>query len=400
MRALEFFQRLVPRQLSARQRKILVWIGVPLAYFVCLFVFVRLTFPYETLKERMLSEFNATERDRALSIDSLSGSGLFGIEAEGVTLEETSGTPEAAPEPEEPAPAPDETGEEAEADGEAAKAPAKAKASGKPKRASLHFDTIDVSVSLLSYLIGNVRVSFDAEVGGGTIEGSFFQNDQVAKVLVDGQAVDISELTLLGKAVGLPLGGALSGHVELELPERSMSKAVGDFELNIADLTVGDGKAKVRNTIALPRLDAGALTLKAKATDGKLDIETFAADGPDFELTSEGKVRLRQPFDKSLADLEVGFRFKDAYKNKSDMTKSLFGSSDSKIPGLFDMDPTVRRAKDAEGFYRWKVSGLITSPAFRPASASTARRGKDAASARTKSADKKDKDEEDEPAAE
>ena len=174
-----------------------------------------------------------------------------------------------------------------------------------------------------------------------------------------------------------------------------MSKAAGAFELTIADLTVGDGKAKVRNTIALPRLNAGTLKLKAKATDGKLDLETFGADGPDFEMKSEGKVRLRQPFDKSLADIEVAFRFKDAYKNKSDMTKSLFGSADSKVPGLFDMDPTVRRAKDAEGFYRWKVTGLITSPGFRPATMSAARRTKDAAAGRAK-ADKDEPADEDE----
>lgn len=380
--------------LGPKQRKIATWVGVPLSYFVCLFVFVRLTFPYDTLKERILSEFNAAEKERTLSIDDLSGSGFFGVQAEGVTLQDgpatlgspaepASGTGEAeggdAPAPDGP---PDEKGK--------AEATSKSKSKSKAERAALHFDSIDVGVSLLSYLIGNLSVSFDAEVGGGTIEGSYFQNDQVAKVLIDGDAVDISELTLLGKAVGLPLGGALTGHVELELPERSMSKAIGAIEVTIAELTVGDGKAKVRNTIALPRLDAGTLNLKAKATDGKLDLETFGADGPDFEMTSEGKVRLRQPFDKSLADIEVAFRFKDAYKNKSDMTKSLFGSSDSKVPGLFDMDPTVRRAKDPEGFYRWKVTGLITSPAFRPATIVASRRGKDAAAGRAKA----DKDEE------
>lgn len=381
--------------LSPKQRKIATWVGVPLSYFVCLFVFVRLTFPYDTLKERILSEFNAAEKERTLSIDDLSGSGFFGVQAEGVTLQDGPATLGSPAEPAvEAAEAGD--GDSSGSDGPVAaekskdEAKSKGKSKNKGQRAALHFDTIDVGISLLSYLIGNLNVSFDAEVGGGTIEGSFFQNEQVAKVMIDGESVDISELTLLGKAVGLPLGGALTGHVELELPERSMSKAIGAIEITIAELTVGDGKAKVRNTIALPRLDAGTLNLKAKATDGKLDLETFGADGPDFEMTSEGKVRLRQPFDKSLADIEVAFRFKDAYKNKSDMTKSLFGSSDSKVPGLFDMDPTVRRAKDAEGFYRWKVTGLITSPAFRPATIVAARRGKDAAAGR----DKADKGEE------
>jgi len=377
----------ISRVLGARQRKILTWIGIPLVYLFFLAIFVRLTFPYDTLKDRILSEFNANQPERILSIEDLSGSGIFGVEAEGVSLEDRASSAALATEPEPPAPPPEGEGEPP-AEGDEA-APKKKGRSGaaKVRPAALHFDSIDVGVSILSYLFGNLSVAFDADVGGGTIEGSFFQNDELAKILVDAEAVDISELTLLGKAIGLPLGGALSGHVEFELPERSMSKAVGAIELSISDLTVGDGKAKVRNTIALPTLKAGTLSLKAKATDGKLDVETFGADGPDFEMTSEGKVRLRQPFDKSLADLEVGFRFKDAYKSKSDMTKSLFGAPDSKVPGLFDMDPSVRRAKDSEGFYRWKVSGLITSPSFRPATAPAGRRGKDATAARKGAAD-------------
>src|SRR5690606_10815010 len=244
------------------------------------------------------------EKERTLSIEELSGSGLFGVQAEGVTLQDRASGATAESAPDEPA---DSAAGEAEGavgkDAGETKAKAKAKPKPKQRRESLHFDSIDIGFSLLSYIIGNLKVSFDAEVGGGTIEGSFFQNELVAKLSVEGQDVDISELTLLGKAVGLPLGGALSGHVELELPERSMSKAAGAFELTIADLTVGDGKAKVRNTSALPRLNAGTLKRKAKATDGKLDLETFGADGPDFEMKSEGKVRLRQPFDKSLADI-------------------------------------------------------------------------------------------------
>lgn len=387
MRALVLLQQAVGRVsalLGPRGRKIATWVAVPLVYLFFLAIFVRLTFPYDTLRDRLLSEFNANQRERILSIEELSGSGIFGIEAEGVTLEDaaaasepaepdSAGTDAKASDPGSDSAAKDEPTEGEPAEGAGTAKDKSKKASTKKRRAALHFDSIDVGVSLLSYVFGNLNVSFDADVGGGTIEGSFYQNDELAKVLVDGQAVDISELTLLGKAIGLPLGGALSGHVEFELPERSMGKAVGAIDLSIADLTVGDGKAKVRNTIALPTLKAGTLTLKAKAVDGKLDIETFAADGPDFEMTSEGKVRLRQPFDKSLADLEVGFRFKDAYKSKSDMTKSLFGVPDSKVPGLFDMDPTVRKAKDSEGFYRWKVSGLITSPSFRPASAASRR---------------------------
>ena len=81
-----------------------------------------------------------------------------------------------------------------------------------------------------------------------------------------GDGVDISGLTLLSKSVGLPMGGVLSGSVDLLLPERKMGLATGRFDLKVDGLTVGDGTAKIRNTIALPKINAGLLVLRAEAS--------------------------------------------------------------------------------------------------------------------------------------
>ncbi len=325
-------RKLKLRQLTAREQKILFWVALPLFYLFCLLIFVRLTFPYQTLKERLLTEFNSSQRERVLEVDSLGGSGLFGVEFEGVLLENAV------------------TDKESE---------------GPPP--SLRVETLDVSVSLLSYLFGAISVDFDAEMGGGEIEGDFYQNDTQAELEVEGENVDISGLSMLGTAVGLPLGGVLGGQVQLLLPERQIGQAVGRFDLTIDNLTVGDGKAKIRDTIALPKLSAGPLVLQGEVTDGRLEITEFGCNGPDFEMTGSGKVRLREAFDKSVADLEIAFRFKEAYQTKNEMTKSLFGDPGSKVPGLFDMDPKVRRAKGEDGFYRWRVTGLLGNLSFRPA---------------------------------
>ena len=50
--------------------------------------------------------------------------------------------------------------------------------------------------------------------------------------------------------------------------------------------------------------------------------------------------------------------------NKSDLTKSLFGSGGT--PGLFDLDPKNKRAKRPDGFYGWRVSGTMGKPVFTP----------------------------------
>lgn len=315
-------------RLDPRLRQALKWAGWPLLYLFCLLVFVRMTFPYRTLKERLVSEFNARSAERLLEIKDLGGVGIFGIEAEGVRMIPRAATQGGV--------------------------------------ASLAVDRAKVSAGPLSALFGNVAVDFDLEVGGGTIEGSFHQNDEKAEVRVDGKDVDISGVSVFSDLIGLPLAGVLFGEVELLLPEGKMSVAEGKFSLKIEDLTVGDGKAKVRNTIALPKIRAGDLNLAANVVAGRMEIEDLSANGPDFELNAGGKVRLREPFDKSIVDLDARFLFKEPYTTQSDITKSIFGSPDGKVPGLFDMDPNVRRAKDDQGRYGWRVSGLLAHPSFRP----------------------------------
>lgn len=316
------------RSLSPKQKLILKWASVPLFYLLCLLVFVRVTFPYRALKARLVAEFNARSKERMLEIGELSGSGMFGIEAERVRLVPV--------------------------------------ASGAGGVAALSFDSATISASALSALIGNISVAYDLEVGGGEIEGSFFQNDEGAELEIQSSAVDISGLSVLADMIGLPMGGVLGGEAELKLPQGKMSEAEGKFSFNIADLSVGDGKAKVRNTIALPKIRAGTLVLDAQVEKGRMDLKELSASGPDLDFKAEGKVRLREPFDKSVVDVDAGFQFKEAYTTQSDLTKSIFGSPDGKVPGLFDMDPNVRKAKDEKGYYRWRVSGLLAKPSFRP----------------------------------
>jgi len=319
--------------MTPKQKKVLKLVVIPVFYFVALILFVRMTFPYETLRNRILAEYNASQADKRLEIDDLSGSGLFGVEAEGVRLTEMV---------------------ELDADGKASR----------PQ--SLTVDEVSVGVAALSYLFGTIAVDFDAEVGGGELSGDFYQDEAEARLSIEGEAIDISGLTLLSAGIGLPLGGELNGTVELFLPEGNMKKAGGAFDLSVSSFTAGDGETKIRETIALPKINCGKLVLKAEANEGRLDIQDFSTDGKDFEMSAEGRLRLRDPFDKSSVSVGASFRFKEAYTGKNDLTKSLFGSPGSKVPGLFDMDPTVRKAKDAEGRYSWQVSGLLSKPNFRP----------------------------------
>ena len=112
------------------------------------------------------------------------------------------------------------------------------------------------------------------------------------------------------------------------------------------------------------RLEAGELTLDAEAKAGTLKISNFSANGPDLKLESDGTLRLRDPFETGMLNLNVSFKFLERYTNKSDITKSLFGSGS--MPGLFDLDPKMKHAKRPDGSYGWRATGALSRLNFLP----------------------------------
>jgi type II secretion system protein N len=320
--------------MTPRVRQILKWAGYVGFYCFSLLVFAYLTFPYNRLADRIVAEFNAKQtgpKPMRLKMGDMSSYWLNGVEAEDITLTSAGD--------------PDEQGNP-----------------GKPK--VLKIDSAHASVSLWRLLIGSLRLSFGADAFGGEVSGSTANSDEGRQLEVELDDLDLSQAPLFADIVGLPLSGKLNGTIEFLMPEEKLAKADGKISLKVTDLAAGDGKAKIRDTIALPRLDAGELTLEAEAKSGTLKITNFSANGPDLRLDSDGTLRLRDPYDTSLLNLNVSFKFQDRYTNKSDITKSLFGSGS--MPGLFDLDPKMKHAKRADGSYGWRASGALARLNFTP----------------------------------
>lgn len=332
--------------LNPRWRKRLQIVGFVAFYGFCLMLFAYLTFPYDRLKDRIITEFNAAQTgpDRMeLELDSLSSYWLSGVEAEGIRLIS------------QPPP----------------KVGAAPGAEVKPSVMSI--ESAHARLGLWGLLFGSLHLSFGAEAFGGSLSGATSESEGTRRLEVDIDDVALAQAPLLADVVGLPVAGTMNGEMELVLPEGLLAKADGMVKLSIEELTVGDGKAKIRDTIALPPIDAGALSFEGKATEGQLDVLTFTANGPDLELVSEGSVRLRDPIRGSLLNLSARFRFTDRYTGKNEMTRGLFGAPGSSAPGLFDLDPKNKRAKRPDGFYGWRASGSLGTPYFTPSPASGGR---------------------------
>jgi len=325
--------------MSPRVRKILLWILYPIFYLVSFLLFAYLTFPFDQLRDRIIVAFAEDQRksggDMRLEIDHLSSYWFSGVEAQGVRLI----------------------------------SPPEVKEDGtKGPPSEILIEEAAGRVAVLPLLIGNVTLDFSAVLLGGSVEGSTTKDGEERQIALELADIDVGRLDPLVQLVGLPLTGTLGGTAKLTLPEGKLSKATGAVNLTIDDLSVGDGKTKIRDTIALPRMVVGELELACDIAEGRVNVTKLAAGGYDLDFTADGKITLRDEFAQSQANLYFKFKFSDKYKSKNDKTKALFGAPGSKAPALFEIaDPKIRRSKRPDGFYSWRAWGLLRTLRFDPA---------------------------------
>lgn len=311
--------------------KILPWLLLPAFYFVCLVLFTFVTFPFDKLKDQIVTGFNAQQKSGSmeLSIDELNSNFITGVKAKGIKLT-TAGDP------------------------------------GKPP-VDVKIDEAKARISVLGLLIGHRDITYSFLLGGGEVSGSYEEHGKDRAVEVDIDGVDIGQVEIITSQLGVPMEGKLTGQVKFALPEGKAGKANGLVNLEIAGVTIGDGKAKLKGLLALPKLDIGAITIAAEAKDGSLKVTKINAGGKDVELQGDGRVTLRDLAPDALLDLNLKFKVNDGYRNKNDQTKSIFGAPGSKMPALFEMDPKVSRSKRPDGFYAFHARGTLGRPVFDPA---------------------------------
>ncbi len=321
--------------IKERGLKYLGPVGVPVLYVLCLAIFTSLTFPYRRLKEHIVGAFNVAQHAaggmQELQIDDLNGYWLSGVRMKGVTLLTASqevGTP----------------------------------------LTKIEIDDATARYQLLPALIGNSDLNFDAYAFGGEASGSYDVSGKDRAVDVTLDSIDVGKLQPLVDLLGVPLGGKLAGTVHLSMPEGKASKGTGSVSLEIQDTSVGDGKAKIKGALALPKIEVGTLTFAGDAKDGVLKITKLVAGGKDLEVQGDGRITMRELATDSLLDVQIRFKINDAYRAKSDITKSLFGSPGSTAPGLFEMaDAKIKQSKRPDGFYGWTFRGPLGRPEIFPA---------------------------------
>jgi type II secretion system protein N len=349
----------------------------PLFYLGCLLGFFYLTFPFEALRGRLLAEFDRSQRAAGarsslskgpmqLELKELDGYWLSGIEVRGARLILPADRRSAA------------------SMGSFGRATSSSEESA-PEPSVVAIEQAHARVRLLPLLVGRVRIDFGAKAFGGDVSGTVPYGGGNGDVDVELDKLQLSEVQPLRALLGgLPVLGSVNGQLALTPKEGKFGKADGTLELKLERVVVGDGKALLQG-VALPAAQIGDITITATAKDGVLKIAELSAQGRDLELQGEGKIRIKEPWQRSQADLYLKFRFTDAYRDRDDAMRGLLGAPGGKFPGAIDYNATMKRAKQEDGFYAWHIHGPLGDLTFDPQStqskATRARTGAGKASA-------------------
>lgn len=320
-----------------RLRRLGPKLGYPVFYLFCLIIFISWTFPYEKLRDRIVTSFNAQQRTSAqpqeLQIDELDSSFLTGVKMKGVRLI----TP------------PNEAG----------KAPS-----------VMSIEEARARISLLGLLVGNKNVSFGVDAFDGTIKGTYEDSGKTRAVDINFDGVEMARIDTIAANIGFPLDGKLFGNITLDLPEGKASKGNGVIALELRELNAGTAKELVIKTpmgpFTLPRLKIGNVQINGEAKDGNLKITKVSASGGDVDVTGDGKVQMHEVASDAHLDVNLKFKINDAYRTKNDKTKLLFGAPGQKDKPMLEMDPKMAKSKTSDGFYTLRIGGSLARPDVQP----------------------------------
>ena len=206
-------------------------------------------------------------------------------------------------------------------------------------------------------------VNLHADALGGTVTGALGGlGSRAVRLHLDD--LDTAQGNLKGFS-GMDLEGKLSGDVRLDVPlddtpakAPDYSAAQGAITLDGRGLTIKGGSATVPlygtpTKVDLPRIALGNVDVRIKVDKGVGTVEALSAKSDDLELRGGGTVKLAKnlPFSELAMDLKV--KAEPAFTQRL----GILGSALTILP----MD------RQEPGFRSARLSGYLSGPRFLPA---------------------------------
>ncbi|MEO1233409.1 MAG: type II secretion system protein GspN, partial [Myxococcota bacterium] len=278
-------------------------VGYVALFAVSYLLAVYVTFPWDSVKERVL-QLASKQLRREITAKSLEPSWLTGIHAEKVEID--------------------------------------LQGSEEP----MAFETVDARASVFSFLTGGYGGTLQLPIGGGQVRASASGGQEKVAVDLDAKAVELALVPALRASTGLALAGELGIDAELDLGLQDPQQSQGSIRLTGQGLeTLKGGKA---GNYPIPELNLGDLDWNLPVENGKVIIRNQRLEGPDLSLMLDGEIVLAKPPNRSLVNLTAKFKPTPEFLKREPLMASLLKNID--------------RYKGSDGFYGYQISGTVKRP--------------------------------------
>ncbi|HQR30768.1 MAG TPA: type II secretion system protein GspN [Anaeromyxobacteraceae bacterium] len=308
----------IPKKLDPTRWKLTGWrrTAAYVAFFLAAFlVGLRLTFPVEAVRERIL--LDAAAQGYQVKLNDLSPSGLVGVRAREVTVVTADGT-------------------------------------------RLPIEELTVDLRLWPTLLGRRAFNFDASLYDGRITGFTDSGKGQERFLARIAGVDLARSAAIRSATGLDLAGVVSGLVDLTLDPKDPQKSTGTVDLQVRDAAIRGGKIPVpgmEGGLTVPPVKLGAIAVKGAVKGGRADFGTLEAKGDDLDVRADQVfVQLQPRLDHSPLNGKMSIRPTDAFWRKEQVAP---------LKPVLEMG--LASAKGAGGAYGFQIYGTLAKPQARPA---------------------------------
>jgi type II secretion system protein N len=237
---------------------------------------------------------------------------------------------------------------------------------------SFFLDEVAVRVGIFSFLLGDPTVSFDIEAYNGDISGSATVDlkpsttgkskrkppPQLKALDVEIDDVDVARIPAVVGKVGVPMTGKLVGKVQLDLGPKPEKQAEGEIDLAVKGVQLGPGELTIpvpglSGGLSVPLIDMGDIVLKMNVDKGKAESEKVGITGKDFSADIETKLTFNRRMAVSGIRGDGWFQISDAFLDKN-----------GKFKTILEIAQPLKKAKDDEGRYQFRLAGTLSSPRF------------------------------------
>ncbi|MCH9686254.1 MAG: type II secretion system protein GspN [Deltaproteobacteria bacterium] len=229
-------------------------------------------------------------------------------------------------------------------------------------------DEVDVDISILSLLVGNIDVDLEADLGDpedetdGRLEANFTKGDSESSFTLTLEDLPLYGVPKAAQALNAPLRGILALDIDLTMPEHKFAEATGSIDLSCSSCTVGDGEEKLyvpgykalKSGVVVPEIDMGTLSGHMTVEDG-----VATSDGPietrsdDVWVQISGSITFKDPFAKSRFDMVLKFNLSEKLQDESEPMRFMIQTA------------TAKTKLDApEKGLGFKLDGPVTKPRF------------------------------------